>query len=269
MEPETQVTEEPIVEPAVVENALESAVEAPVTEVTEPEPQEEPTETVVEEPKEHGNKGKKPWYMKEIDDLRLQRSQERERAENLQALLERVGKEPATEQPKAPETDIDRLVAERAAKLQMASDRQALIDAGNAAFGIDAFNQAASVAASAGCVSDDFVGDVLAVDRTNAHEIYMKLAQDPEKAFSLGRMDPRRRIAELTRMADAITKEKTTTSALAPKAPAPKQVSKAPAPPPPIEPSATKTKDWRADDSSEDDFQRGWEETMKRRSVRR
>lgn len=253
----TETTEAP-----VVENALSEAPETPETPVEPETPTEEPTA----EEKEHGNKGKKPWYMKEIDDLRYKAAQAREQAENAQALLEKMGTKET--EPKASDQDIDRLVEARAAARQMQRDREDLINAGNNAFGAEVFNNAAGIAATAGCVSDDFVSDVIAVDRANAHEIYMKLAEDPERAHALGRMDSRRRISELTRMADAIAKEKTTkTSPLAAK-PAPKQVSKAPAPPPPVEPTTAKIVDWRNADS-EEDFQRGWEENMKKRSTRR
>src|ERR1700761_2754490 len=95
----TEVVETPVEEP--VETVVE-VVETPELEHQDPVE----VETAPEPDKEHGNKGKKPWYMKEIDDLRYQKAQERERAETLQAMVDRLGKEQLEAPPKV-EPDID------------------------------------------------------------------------------------------------------------------------------------------------------------------
>lgn len=234
---------EPIVVPAP-EPAAE-VVETPVEPVVEP----------VETTQDQEDKRKNPWFLKRISAEAEARRLAEQRATDAEAMLERLqaGKEP---DPATPPQDIDRLVNSRAAALRLADDRNALVQAGQTKFGASEFNQAAEIAAACGCVSDDFVADVLAVDRSKAHEIYMKLAEEPERAAQIAQMDSRRRIAELTRMTMTINAP----AAPAPKAPAApaKQVSRAPAPPPPVEPSATKTVPWYSDEASDADFDKGF-----------
>jgi hypothetical protein len=143
--------------------------------------------------------------------------------------------------------------------------RQQIIKDGYAAFTGPKFDEMANILGAVGCVNDEFIADVLAVDRPNAHKTLAALAAEPETAARLASLDSRSRIAELTRitMAKAAVVEPPV-----PK-PAPKVVSKAPAPAPVVEPSASKVVDWRQDDASDEEFTRGFEETMKKRSGRR
>ena len=60
-----------------------------------------------------------------------------------------------------------------------------------------------------------------------------------------------------------------TAAHVAPKTPMTKQVSKAPAPAPVVEPSASKTVDWRADDTDDEAFNSGFQEMMAKRNTRR
>jgi hypothetical protein len=160
--------------------------------------------------------------------------------------------------------DVDR----RAAELVFRRDAQQVSETGLATYGqgwVDAVNALNAY----GVNSDDFVSSVIEIDRAKAHEIMHTIAQDGEKAIALANMSPARRIAEITRMAMAPAAQKT--EPVTPAAPVvpPKTVSRAPAPPPPVDPSASKVVDWRADESSDVEFDKGFEEMMKRRSARR
>jgi hypothetical protein len=119
-----------------------------------------------------------------------------------------------------------------------------------------------------GANSDVFVSEVMAVDRANAHVLLNTLAQDLERTVSLVNMDPTSRIAALTRMAMAPAADADANSKQPTTPPAPR-VSRAPAPPPPVEPSSTKIKDWRSDEASDEEFDAGFTEMMKRKSARR
>ena len=97
------------------------------------------------------------------------------------------------------------------------------------------FGETLGILNAIGATNDDFVSDLLAVDKAGAHKILDKLAKDPEKAASLVGMDSRRRIAELTRMADA---PKTEVKPAAEVVPKPAAISRAPAPKPALSPLA-------------------------------
>jgi hypothetical protein len=129
------------------------------------------------------------------------------------------------------------------------------------------FNDTVRALAAVGADCDPFIAQVLAVDSARAHEILNSLAQDLEKTASLVSMDPNRRIVELTKMATATT-AKVEPKVEEPKAP-PKVVSKAPPPAPPVEPTTHKEIDWRSDASTEEEFERGWQEMAKKRNARR
>src|SRR6185312_11344868 len=125
-----------------------------------------------------------------------------------------------------------------------------------------AFQGALTILNAANVVNnDEFVADLIAVDRANAHVMLERLAKEPERAAALASLSSRQRIAELTRMS------------LQPPAkdekPAPPGVSKAPAPPPYVAPSSSHARNWRGDDASDDEFDRGFRDMMKGRSRRR
>lgn len=254
-----EVIEQNPIDPVVTEP--EAVIEAPAEVVSEaPElPLGDEIETLPE-PKAKKSKEEKTVPVRVMLDRvgakdALLSAAER-RAADAEAMLERLQNANREIEPTPPKnTNIDDLVLARAAKLKLDDDRKALVSAGATAFGTEAFNEAAELAAAYGCVSDEFVRDVLAVDRSKAHEIYMELAKDPEKATSLANMDSRNRIAALTRM--TMTTPAKVEPAKPTLAPA-KQISKAPAPPPPIEPSATKTVPWYSDDASDADFDKGF-----------
>lgn len=231
-------------------------------------PQPEPEPPAPEPEKADGRKN--PWYLKRIADEAEARRVAEQRATDAEALAARLqaGKEPADPPraaPAQPNQDFNGAVRAEAQRQRLAEESTAVRDAGMKEFGND-FGQSLSILTAVGATSDDMVLDLLAVDKSNAHKILANLAKDPEKAASLVGMDSRRRIAELTRMADAITK----TEVVPPKpGTPPKQVSRAPNPPPPVDPSASQTVDWRSDAASDEDFDRGFRETMAKRSARR
>lgn len=187
------------------------------------------------------------------------------KAEDLQAMVERL--QGGEKQPLAPNgpVDIENLVEQRVQQRQLEADRNAIVRAGRSAIGMSDFDQLVDVAASMGCVTDDFVKSVLAVDRTNAHQIFAELGRQPEIAANLAAMDPFQRTAELTRLSMTISAPTAPKVAAAPA----KQVSRAPAPAPVVEPSASKVIDWRKDDASEADFDAGFKEMMLKRNQRR
>lgn len=231
----------------VVENPVETEVVAAETPTPEPE--------VVETP-ESEDKRKNPWFLKRISaEAEARRLAEAER-DNFKAIAERLQAGKDTTLTPAPNTpDFQTAVQQKAAEILFENDRQALVAAGRKEFGAEAFNGIAAVLGAAGAASVDFIQDVMAVDKPNAHKILANLAQDPERAASLAEMTPRQRTAELTRISMASTAQ--TTAPKVPATPA-KQVSKAPAPPPPVEPSATKVVPWYSDEASDADFDKGF-----------
>jgi hypothetical protein len=269
----TEATPEVVNDTPIAElNALSSepvpevVAEAPVEQVAEEEtPAPEPQETPEQE-----DKRKNPWFLKRISETTERARIAEEKAANLEAMLERVQKNPDQTQapvPTAGTPEWQTAVQREAARLRLQDDSTAIRDAGFKDYG-QSFGQSLAILNAAGAVSDDIVLDLIAVDKANAHKILATLADDPDRAAALSSMDSRRRVAELTRISDRMATPTTTATPTLKAAPA-KTVSKAPAPPPPIEPSATKIKNWRADDASEEEFQRGWEARMKERGVGR
>jgi hypothetical protein len=175
-------------------------------------------------------------------------------------------RQPAPQQPQPDEVD------RRATELLFRRDAQQVSETGLKTYGqgwVDAVNALNAY----GVNSDDFVSSVIEIDRAKAHEIMHAIAQDGEKAIALANMTPARRIAEITRMAmqpvaQQVPDNKGHTVVISEGKPA-KTVSKAPAPPPPVDPSASKVKDWRSDDASDDEFTAGFNETIAKRAVRR
>lgn len=256
------------VDPAVIANAdpapepapIEPPVADPVV-VAEPEPEPEP--------KVHGNKGRKPWYLERISEETEGRRQAEERAraaEELALRLQKGNPDPSTPQSK----DTDAVVEARARQLadeRLAGEKiHSVISAGLSKF--DDWEEKAQMLGAVGAATPTFVLDVVAVDPANAHEILHNLAEDPQKAQRIAKMDSRSRTVELVKMSMAISgAEPQPTPKTDPK-PAPKTVSKAPAPPPAIEPTTSQVVDWRSDKASDEEFSKGWEETQRLRAAR-
>lgn len=179
-------------------------------------------------------------------------TQAEQRAADLQAILDRMQTErpadPAnpTPAPRAPAAqpaatrsaagpEFDAAVRAQAQHDRFVADTVDVRSAGEAKF--PDFVDTLHVLTAIGATTDDFLSDLLAVDKSGAHEILDKLAKDAEKAASLVRMEPRRRIAELTRMSDALKPAAADPAAAAAK-PAAAAQSRAPAPKPVIVPQA-------------------------------
>jgi hypothetical protein len=245
----------------------------PVIEAVDPPSSVQPTEPVEPPPAADPPK-QTPWFLKRIAEESAAKQAEKtareaaeRRAADAEAMIERLRTQPPTsQQPPIPTRTDDPKV--RQAEINAAAAQQRLYEdsadvrnRGLAQFG-EGFTQALGVLNAVGATNDEFVTDVLAVDKANAHVLLEKLAKEPEKAASLATMPSRQRIAELTRMSIATNTEK----------PAPavgKGISKAPAPAPKIEPSASNVVDWRVDSTSDEDFDRGFREMMAKRARRR
>lgn len=228
-------------EPIVAENALAGDVVVPEAEIApEPEPEALP------EPVVHGNKGKTPWYMDRINEETNKRAnveadlaKERRERQEAQSLLEKLqkGGDSTTHAARVDEQDIDALVEARAARKLFDADCNSAAAAWKKETGAD-FDGRMSVLGNVGLLpardgsNTDFMMDIFAVDRENAHKILDLLSQDPDRALEMTRMDSRRRIAELTRMVMSQTEKPAPVPA-----PKPAAVSKVPAPKPVLEPA--------------------------------
>lgn len=231
--------DEPVADPVVVEPVVEPVIEPVADPVVEPDPAPRPDPAPAAP---HGNRGQTPWFQRVIAEVREDKRQQASRADaaerraaDLQAIIERMQADPAAPAPKpaaqpAPQ-DFQAAVKAQATKDRLYEDTMTVRTAGEAEF--SDFGETLGILNAIGVTNDDFVADLLAVDKAGAHKILDKLAKEPEKAASLVGMDSRRRIAELTRMADAPKIE--------PKpevAPKPAPISRAPAPKPQVSPLA-------------------------------
>lgn len=226
------------------------------------------------EPKPHGNKGKKPWYLDRISE-ETRRAQEAEaRALNAEALLERSQTRNPADPAAPPAPRADESAIETRAR-QIADERvagekiQTVIRSGIAKF--DDWDERAATLGAAGAATPDFVLDVVSVDPVNAHLILHQLADDPQKAARLAKMDTRSRTIELVKMSMAASPNAAPAPAaeIKPAIP-PKAVSRAPAPPPPVDPGSAQAVDWRTDKNiSDQEWSKRWDENAKARAVRK
>jgi hypothetical protein len=200
----------------------------------------------------------------------------RQRAADLQAIIDRMQADPAAPKaaPAAPAPqsqqqpqDFQAAVKAEAAKARLYEDTLAVRSAGQSEF--TDFNETLSILTAVGATNDDFVSDLLAVDKAGAHKILDKLAKDPEKAASLVGLDSRRRIAELTRMADA-PKSEVKPAAVEPAKPAAPAVSRAPAPKPQLSPLAPAAEiDPTTPDGNDKMDDKAWEAWYKAKYMKR
>lgn len=272
MDPAEIVENQPVVtpEPAPVP---EPAAAEPEPIAAEPEPAPEP-----EQPKAPA---KKPWFMERISEeshraraaeTRAEKAEREAReAKELLTRLQQAGAQPSDRV--APVTshgpsqdELDKLIDARAEEKRFFAETTAVKNAGLQTYG-QQFENDLNILTAVGATSNDMVADILAVDRANAHVTLNKLANDPEKAAILAKMDSRTRIAELTRM----TMAQSQPVATAPAKPAvpPKTVSKAPPPPPPVEPTTGTQVDWKTDKNVSDaEWSRKWDEEYGKRRRR-
>lgn len=251
--PDEPAAPDPVIDPVDPPAAADPAIDPPA----EPAAVDPPVaaDPPAPAPAAHGNKGQAPWFQRVIAEVREDKRQSDARAEaaerraaDLAAIVERMqaggdlaaaAAAGAAPKPAArtapPEQDFNAAVKAQAAKDRLYEDTMAVRQAGEGEFAD--FNQSLGVLTAIGATSDDFVSDVLAVDKAGAHKIFDKLAKDPEKAATLVGLDSRRRIAELTRMADAPkTEVKPAAAVIEPKPAA--IISRAPAPKPAANPLA-------------------------------
>ena len=236
---------EPVVENLESTQVPEAAIE---------ENLENPAEIQPEAPKEHGNKGKPAWWQDRINEvtnqkrlLKTQLDQERREKQEAQALIERLqGGDKDRAPARQEDIDIDALVEARAASKLFEVDCNAVANAWQSELP-ESFKSSLDILGTVGILPNkdgtntEFMEDILAVDKSNAHKILDALAQNPERALSMRNMNSRSRIAALTRM------QMTETAKPALTAPAPKpSISKVPPPKPVI--------DAVSDDSGETDL---------------
>lgn len=196
---------EPVNVPVVAEAPISEAAAAPEPEILENSKDDDSGQDDLS-PKVHGLKGRTPWYMERINEetnkrreIESQLAQERREKQEAKALLERMqGGDKNQPKARTEDTDIDALVDARAEQKLFNADCNAVAERGQ--LEIPDFNDKLGLLRSIGVVNDEFLKDVFAVDKVDAHKILDRLAQEPEKANLMVRMDSRRRIAELTRM---------------------------------------------------------------------
>lgn len=276
MDPVTNTDPNPPVDPAVVANVTPPAADPPAVvdpavapAVDPPAPATDPAAADPVDPKPHGNKGRKPWYLDRISEESEARRQAEERARAAEELAARLQRGDTNNPPNTPANDAD--VETRAR--QIADERvngdkiRSVISAGISNF--TDWDQKAEMLGAVGAASPAFVLDVVSVDPVNAHVILHQLADDPQKAAHLAKMDTRARTIELVKMSMAANASTAAPAADTKPAPQPKTVSKAPAPPPAIEPGSAPSIDWRSDKASDADFSKGWEENARKRALRR
>ena len=217
----------------------------------------------------HGNTGKKPWYMGRISEESERARRAEAQLAEAQALLDRFNKTPPAD-PKAPrapmsaDADIETRARQLADEQLQNREIQRVIQKGVGHF--TDWDSRAETLAAVGAATPAFVLDVVSVDPENAHLILHQLADNPDRASQLARMDGRTRTVELVKMSMALNPPSNGAPAK-PAAPA-KTVSKAPPPPPQIEPGASPSIDWRSDKASDADFSKGWEENQAKRANR-
>lgn len=236
---------------------------------------------------EHGNKGKSPWYMRRISEEAAAKQRLADENAALREMLAKGGTadpaaapaadpaRPAAAAPQPGSPQFQTEVQREVARQTLMRDTTEVRNAGLRDFGSAAFTETMQIMNAIGATTDDFVLDLIAVDKGNAHKMFAELSKDPERAANLAAMDSRQRIAELTRMNIDMGKSPAAAPAAAPAptaaaAPAAgRAASAAPRPAPQIQPSVTQTKDWRADNATDEEFDRGFRETMAKRSARR
>jgi hypothetical protein len=270
----------PVVDPAVAAAAVAAAVADPPN----PDPALDPAAPPVVDPaappadpavteRQHGNKGRKPWYLDRISEetAARQAAEQRERealelARGLQQQQRQPGATPPV-QPSLDETAIETRARQIAEQTINQDKIRTVITQGISAF--PDWDDRAATLGAAGAASPAFVLDVYSVDPTNAHKILHALSDDPTKAAHLAKMDPRARTVELVKMSMAAQGTAPVPAAEVKPAIPPRTVSKAPAPPPPVDPGAAQAVDWRSDKASDADFSKGWEANQIERAKRR
>jgi hypothetical protein len=247
-------------EPVVESDTPQPVIETPET--PEPAPQKPvmvPVAVVAD------LREKKRGLESELESTRRELAEAKALSERLQrgekTLVEHAPPQSQPWQPPKPTEDVERA----AAQLVVNRDIQNVNEQGMRDYGSQ-WNDTVNALSAFGVNNPEFIVDVIEIDRANAARIMHDIAQDGERAVALANMSKARRIAEIARMTTSTEPARGPDGKFAPQKEQPKQVSKAPAPPPPVSPSATKDVDWRADDATDEQFSRGFDEMMERRS---
>jgi hypothetical protein len=236
-----------------------------------PEVAGDPEPVAASVPDQPSEPAKSPWFMRRIAEEAEARRKETARAEAAEkranealALAERLkgsaqGQQPPLQHNGSQFSQAD--VQREAVRMRLHEDSTEVLGRGMAAYG-PAFRQSLDILNAANVVNnDEFVADLIAVDRANAHVMLDRLAKEPERAATLASMNSRQRIAELTRMSMQPATKDTK--------PAAPGVSRAPAPAPHVAASSSAVRDGYADDASDEDFTRQWRDRLKVRKLRR
>lgn len=214
---------------------------------------------------------KRPWYLdriaeeagkKRAAEARAEAAErEAKSAKELADRLQDPDKTKTTNTKIEPTKDFNTAVKEEADRLRFADETVIIRDAGRSEF--KDFNDALRVLTAVNATNDEFIMDVMAVDKANAHKILHKLAQNPERASQLVDMTSRQRIAELTRMSMTETKPATTVTTEVKT----EKVSQAPKPRPTIEAVSEETSDPLRDyegKSTDEEFSAAWDAKYKK-----
>lgn len=165
-------------------------------------------------------------------------------------------------------TDQD--IEARAAALNFQRDAVRVSQAGITAYGQQVWDGACRLMEGLGLNTPEFVStcmEVVGTERT--HEVFQAIAEDPERAARIASMPPVRRIAEVSRISEQMA-NKTTQAPKGDPKPAQRTVSRAPEPAPRVTAGSRTAKDWRSDETTDEEFSKAWDEHMKNRAgVRR
>lgn len=158
----------------------------------------------------------------------------------------------------APDQDVE----QRAVQLNFQRDARRVSEAGMATYGQEIWDGACRLMDGLGLNSPEFVFtcmEVAGTDRT--HELFGAIAEDPERAARIAGMTPVRRLVEISRIAEQMTSKPQGSQARPPA----RTVSRAPDPAPRVNTGTRTAKDWRSDDTSDEEFSKRWEEHMRSR----
>lgn len=253
----------------VVDPAVDPAADPAVDPAADPAVADPAADPAVADPAPHGNKGKTPWWMNRINEETNAKRKLADENATLKKMLE--AKEPVVD-PAAPapraapaarsDEDINQLVEQRASQKRLYDDTSDIRDMGLKEF--PDFGNTVQVLQALGATTDEFMADIVAVDKANAHKILDKLAKDPEKTASLVSMDPRRRTAELTRL--SMAEGAKPAAAAAPAVPA-VAISKAPKPAASIAAAAGAAEtDGLGDEVDDATFSKNWDKKFLKRA---
>lgn len=149
-----------------------------------------------------------------------------------------------------PQTNDDQRIQAAAREQRFMEDINDARSKGFQEFGAEGFAGTINTLSAIGA-DNDFLADVLAVDRLNAHKLFHQIAQKPEQAAALAKMNSRQRIAEITRIA-MVDKS-------APATPTPPKTSAAPEPRPASSGVDALPNDSLGDDVDDATWSRNWD----------